>query len=149
MRTFNWRYWKGQDVFIVAAMISRCINNVYISAILHALTWLDCVFFPWVKGTESAPLQWACVLAHSGVSSVLWGVWVFECVCLRGCVYIYVHFDGYCLCLISILTRGVDFTVVLKLSLHLFVCEVDTPLHVWYLGPLKLTFIKRVQINFV
>lgn len=70
---FKWRYWKGQCVFIAVAMISRYTNNVYIFAILRALTWLDCVFFPWVKGTAGAPLQWA---------RVRWGaLMVLRCVC--------------------------------------------------------------------
>lgn len=123
--------------FIVAAMISKCIN-VYISAILRALTWLDCVFFPWVKGTESVPLQWASVYAHSGALS---GTLRCECVrvCVRVCGCIYVHYDGYCSCLISILNRGVDSTVVLKLS---FACVWNLTHLYMYLGPLKLTFIK-------
>lgn len=34
---------------------------VYVFAILRSqflspFTWLDCVFFPWVEGTETAPL---------------------------------------------------------------------------------------------
>lgn len=88
-----------------------------------SMPWLDwtAYSFPGSKALKVRHYNGPMFMPFQVCSSVLWGV----CVCM--CVYIqYVHFDGYCLCLISILTKGVDSTVVLKLSLHLFVWDWHT-----------------------
>lgn len=115
----KWRYWNGHYIVLVVVIASEWMNMlcVYMSAILRS-----CFFFPFFFSFLffSPLLDWtmysfpgskALKLHHCNGPAFMQlrrpfkrARWYSE-VCACVCVY---TIDGYCLCLRSILSRGMD-----------------------------------------
>lgn len=150
--SFNCIYWKTCQMKVLKWPLCFWWLNMLRVYICHSalslisFIWLDCLLFPWVKGTENTPLQWACVHATCPFKHARWYFEGCVCVWVSVSVCVCVHFDGCCLCLRSILVSGMDI-VILKSYLCIFLpfCKVDTP----YLGPLDMIFPFSDNSNFV
>lgn len=107
-RLAKWRYWRGHSDILVVIVESEWMNllRVYMSAILHSplLYLIGLCSFPGSKALKlhhcngPAYMQLRCPFKRAR--------WYSE-VCVRVCMYVYT-FDGYCLCLRTILIRGMD-----------------------------------------
>lgn len=85
----NCIYWKTCQMKVLKWPLCFWWLNMLRVYICHSalslisFIWLDCLLFPWVKGTENTPLQWACVHATCPFKHARW--YSERCVCVCEC----------------------------------------------------------------